>query len=752
MYYLRLVFFFASCLLPKVHFVSGTFSIMPNILSEDPSQFAGKKTIGDLVEIGRHYRHPDSARISYPDVVQEPLGTINKPEDRPLKIAVVGGGVAGIAAIYELSRLANASQNLNVTLFESDHEHFTEDYLRPFISLDTYKRRAGRVFAAESFGEDSTKHTVYEIGAMRFPEIAGLTWHYASQVFNVTEEVDPFPNPGTVPTEFVQGERVDRYIRQDWLDENSPTKNVSNLVKLGIVGDGNATSKNVSLFLIGGKDPAKISQELKSKNTTEGRLEQILNEWKTFAKQYDGLSLESAVRRVISDKHHELYDVPGLHSNESKINYYVELFGRFGFGTGGFKPLFSTSLTEMMRLLLWDYSNEYSLPVKENVEFVKKLFEKATITNGLNVHVERARVSDVFHLDEDNGTSAAVLFYRINAIPLIKPLCSEKFKVEESKKSSLDRFDYVILAVTPKQANSIVSRAGFQNVARKVRMGDYQAQYEHLLKVRPPFILNSSPSADAANSQIFSAINQIHMVTSSKIFATIKKLKYDTNAPKLNDTTITAIVSDCGLSASYIVPSPHQNDTFDPQNRYYSFLISYNWEDDTKTLQNELLEYPKNVECGNTKNQDMIKRVINRTIRDVVNPAANTTDGKPQYERWWFGHVLSDAHGKGELTDVLSYDWTTHHSSGAFKLDVTGDYYNTHLLVRYHTHAIQAKNLQNRFFLAGDSYSHLGGWIEGAFMSSVNAVSGLIVAANQGDVSKLNCEARKVMNYFDPVA
>ncbi|CAG8754769.1 12389_t:CDS:2, partial [Gigaspora margarita] len=40
--------------------------------------------------------------------------------------------------------------------------------------------------------------------------------------------------------------------------------------------------------------------------------------------------------------------------------------------------------------------------------------------------------------------------------------------------------------------------------------------------------------------------------------------------------------------------------------------------------------------------------------------------------------------------------------------------------------------LDNRFFLASCSYSHLGGWLEGAFMSAINAVSGIVVAANNG--------------------
>jgi len=45
-------------------------------------------------------------------------------------------------------------------------------------------------------------------------------------------------------------------------------------------------------------------------------------------------------------------------------------------------------------------------------------------------------------------------------------------------------------------------------------------------------------------------------------------------------------------------------------------------------------------------------------------------------------------------------------------------------------------------FLASCSYSHLGGWLEGAFMSAINAVAGGVVSLNQGNVGALNAEAQ----------
>lgn len=712
------------------------FTICPNWITEDASKTPPTKTIGELRQTGRFYRHPDSALISYPLVVDQPMGRI----DKPVKIAVVGGGIAGIASIYELSRLPNACENISITLFESEPDHFTAP---AGFGDDSHRQRAGRVFTGSSGGSNS-KNAVYEIGAMRFPEIAGLTWHYASQVFGDGGQVKVFPNPGKVPTEFIQGERVDRYMaggeNGHWLDTNSPVPKLVKVIQKGLFGNP-GTDEDVSLFRIGGKDPAKVSDILKSELFTAEdwqQLNTISEEWKEFAKKYDSLTLESAIRQIVREKLDELDCIPGLESDDAKVNYYVELFGRFGFGTGGFKSIFNTSLTEMTRLNLWQYANEYTLPTTKNVDLVSKLFDKALSNGFQDVTVRQARVCDVCHLDEGGDTQAAVLSYSVDGSGV------------EDTTPQLDTFDYVILAVTPKQANSIVSRLGFKNVEREVILGDYQRQYAHPLKARPALVLSNLPEADVVNSQVFAAINQIHMVSSSKIYASIKKTIYDSGAPSFNGDKIKAIVSDCGLASSYIVPCPLQPEDTPEDQKYYSCLLSYAWEEDTKNLQNELLVYPKNAGGETPENRSMIEKIINRTIRDVLDPEA--TGETPNYKKWWFGEVLGKAHNNDQLTDVLSYDWTTHHSSGAFKLDVTGDYYNSHLLFRYHTHALQARALNNRFFLANCSYSHVGGWIEGALMSAVNAVSGLILAANQGDLYQLSEEARPVITSFEPVA
>ena len=60
-----------------------------------------------------------------------------------------------------------------------------------------------------------------------------------------------------------------------------------------------------------------------------------------------------------------------------------------------------------------------------------------------------------------------------------------------------------------------------------------------------------------------------------------------------------------------------------------------------------------------------------------------------------------------------------------------------------------AASLDNRVFI--DSDSHLGGWLERAFMSAPNAVAGLIVRANRGNVNALSDAARPLVTGLRPV-
>jgi phenylalanine 2-monooxygenase len=113
---------------------------------------------------------------------------------------------------------------------------------------------------------------------------------------------------------------------------------------------------------------------------------------------------------------------------------------------------------------------------------------------------------------------------------------------------------------------------------------------------------------------------------------------------------------------------------------------------------------------------------------------------------------------KAVPTDRVSWDWSTYTTAGGFKLDMTGDHNQSDLCFRYYTHAQYnnpqrpaAERLDSRVFLASCSYSHLGGWLQGAFMSAINAVAGIVVSLNSRQVGALNTEAQKLFTTLKPV-
>lgn len=92
------------------------------------------------------------AALRWPSAWSDGLGVEDHPRRRK-RIAVVGGGIAGLAAGYELARLGHS-----VTVFESSD------------------RWGGRIYTHRF-----TDGTYGELGAMRIPHSHGYVWHYIEE-------------------------------------------------------------------------------------------------------------------------------------------------------------------------------------------------------------------------------------------------------------------------------------------------------------------------------------------------------------------------------------------------------------------------------------------------------------------------------------------------------------------------------------------------------------------------------------------
>lgn len=88
------------------------------------------------------------------------ITTIGKPgEFKNIKVGIIGGGVAGLSAAFELRKLG-----FNITIFEANKD-----------------RIGGRIY---TYHFDKEKGLYGELGAMRVPSSHNVTWHYINH-FNL---------------------------------------------------------------------------------------------------------------------------------------------------------------------------------------------------------------------------------------------------------------------------------------------------------------------------------------------------------------------------------------------------------------------------------------------------------------------------------------------------------------------------------------------------------------------------------------
>lgn len=256
----------------------------------------GTKSIADLVSENLNRRYPDSVRWSYIRMVRNETGpTPFASSDNFLKnqtIAIVGAGAAGAAALFELAKIVTNTSNFQVHLYESDPLNYVH-------GGSEYDRRMGRVYTNKS------NNSKYELGAMRYPSAAGLTWHYMSCVYPPSTKVDPFPNPGVVPTLFGFMSKLYMFLGDNWKDLQPydsdgrvPPLEVRNLVLSKMLGTGGRESPQTYLT-IGSKEPKDFANFLK--DPASGDAAAWETAWGQFVRQWDGISLGTVVRKIIQD-------------------------------------------------------------------------------------------------------------------------------------------------------------------------------------------------------------------------------------------------------------------------------------------------------------------------------------------------------------------------------------------------------------------------------------------------------------------
>ncbi len=221
----------------------------------------------------------------------KPLGSIPATH-HGTEVAVIGAGIAGLVAAYELMKLG----------------------LRPVV----YEAgRMGGRLRSERFGSDP--EAVAELGGMRFPVSGTAFYHYLDRVGLSTK---PFPNPLTdaAPTTVVDLAGTSHFART--LDDLPPLfREVAQAWETALEQETNFSALQAA---IGAKDHAAVAAL-----------------WHPIVEGWDDRTF---------------YDFVATSRPFAELSYrHREVFGQVGFGTGGWDSDFPNSMLEILRVVLCDF-------------------------------------------------------------------------------------------------------------------------------------------------------------------------------------------------------------------------------------------------------------------------------------------------------------------------------------------------------------------------------------------------------------
>jgi tryptophan 2-monooxygenase len=257
---------------------------------------------------------------------RERIGTL--PEELSNEpIAVIGSGMGGLTAAYELCR-AGAR---NVTIFEATSRSGGRTYSRPFTT--------GR------------PQFLAELGAMRFPPSEFGLFHYLD-TFGI-KHTPNFPDPGKVLTNI--GYQGRTYV---WKPEDKNPPALFTRVSNGwdhFVSDGCVLPSGVRL-----PSPVSITQQLEA-----GQREAAIAAWKSYIAVFENVSFYSGLVTI--------FTAPQPPGGERWQASDFELFGALGLGSGGFGPLYQIGFMELLRLIVNELETDQQL-VMGGIESLARAF------------------------------------------------------------------------------------------------------------------------------------------------------------------------------------------------------------------------------------------------------------------------------------------------------------------------------------------------------------------------------------------
>jgi len=612
-----------------------------------------------------------------------------------VRIAVIGAGVAGVTAAYELSRAFRQAD-----LDPADHIHIFEG-----------NRPGGRLHSL-SFTDARGREYFNEMGAMRVPDNSKLFWNYFAKLGQDPRNIQKiFPNPGVVATElYFRGQKF------SWIGDQTPTPADpagSDLDWSKIIRD---VGEFVGSLTFAGMGVGEIYALLTKNDTLSGEDQRKIQAyWSHFLKEFDSIPFISALSRFVTE---DVSD--GKPWGPTEFN----MFSTLGFGTGGFGPLFPVCFLEIFRLFLWDYASEYSPDIAMDqivTRFLNLIYANDPLAD--KAPEELLRMNTVVHVALDEASDKPVVFY-----------------VNDHQEIAFEQFDYVIAATT------LRSMQVSQNLDAEVVPSRFQQVYGERRLV-PVF-------AGERNNMVREAMRIPHIMNSSKLFGFVEhkpwtdprwQARWGSVAYEGQQHPVKCVLTDTLARQMYFL-DPYVDDPGAGSN----VLISYNWGDDSIKIMG-VLDFNESQTITPDSNPDynlktsyvlgLDSAVQNSVVAEVIDTGIELRSPDRQE------------------TNLQSIVWQqVPLMFGAFKLDYPEQfYYTTQMVYQYHyANCPQGERRRSgrsdRVFVANNNCSFQGGWIEGAMQSAVNASAAVLKSmAGRGEAVQFRMESLFKDNPFSNV-
>lgn len=278
---------------------------IPNSLQKAPAQLGITAVMPDFpFDYGKFL---DGAKIS-------PTGPFSRAaSQQESRIAIIGGGISGVVAGYELLRAG----------------------FKPVI-FEASDRIGGRMYS-KKFANGG----IAEMGAMRFPPSCKALFHYFEKV-GMSQHMGNFPNPGT---EKSPGTVVNYKGRSDYYDLTHPRQEKYNTLE-----------KKWNSLLESTPYDLKALQQWMS--DPDAHWKDIKTHWNKLIKEKD--MDNTSFHRALVDAGWSFED--------------IELFGQVGFGSGGWNTNYVNCFLELLRVAYGNLETDHKIFYEGSDTLPKRLY------------------------------------------------------------------------------------------------------------------------------------------------------------------------------------------------------------------------------------------------------------------------------------------------------------------------------------------------------------------------------------------